>query len=246
MSADVAALVVRVQDEVQARHVIVRRVHSHHPGEVGAEVEIGIRLDRSVAAVLQAIDGRTDLGQPGPQGQRVLQRGLPVIQFAQALGVGPDVFGLALHRRERGREHRHGVGVARQRVQHVPHVLGDLSAAVELVDHLLDVALRGDVAGQQEIHVSFDVRHLRIRWPGKPVQDLGNGESTEPDAFFGIEVGDIGDQALHAPGSPDGLADGHLRDLDVPVLLHQPFGSGAPSLDLLSESLLEHFSPPSP
>ncbi len=69
--ADVTALVVGVQDEVETSDIVVGLIDPHHVGEVAAEVEIGIRLD---------------------------DRGLPVVHLVDALLILLHEHGVALHR----------------------------------------------------------------------------------------------------------------------------------------------------
>ncbi len=136
------------------------------------------------------------------------------------------------------------MGVARQGVQHVPDVLRHLAAPMELVNDLIDVALGRQVTREQEIHMSFDIRHLCARRLGQLGQHLRNGVAAEADAFLGVEIRDVRYQALHPAHAADELRHGHIRDLDFAVVLEQSGGPGAPCLDLLAKSVLEHHSPP--
>ena len=137
---DVPRLVVRVEDEVHARDLVVRLRDAHHVGEVGTEVELGIGRDLRVAPVLHPVDVRGDARQLRQQVHRVFVHRIPVVGLLHALGVAAGEDRVALHREHRRGEHRHGMRVAGHLQEDVPDVLGHVGAAVEAVAALFPEA----------------------------------------------------------------------------------------------------------
>ena len=200
---------------------------------------LGSGGDRGVGAVLHPEDVGPDLGQPGEQVHRVFVGGVPVVVLAQALVVALHVDRVPLHAQDRGREHGHRVAVPRHRPQHVEDVVGHGGPGLELADHLLGVGLGRDVAGQQQVEEALHVGHVAAGHLRQLLERLGDREPAEADPLLGVQVGDVGDQALHAPRAADGHADGHIAQLDVSGLLEEGRGPRAPGFDLLLQLLLE-------
>ena len=231
--ADIAGLVIGVQDEVQAREIGVALAvcNSHHAREVQAVVLSGVvaRLGL-LAEILVAIDERSDDRQFGGQVQAVLQRWLPIHILLHARVVLAVEGRVRAQRQHCLREQDHRVGVLRHGLDHLVHVVGHIGAPRPLCLHLLRLLSGRHFADHEQVVQTAHQRHLAAAGLGQCVQDLGDGHAAEADAFGRVDVGHICKQRLDVAHTADDLAHGDLVDHHIAVFLGQgshalpPFG----------------------
>jgi len=155
--ADIAALVIGVDGEVQAHQldeVLVLR-ETELVGQV--ERVVLVLLDGRDLAVL--VDVAVDLGGNGrelrDEVHGVLKGVLPVLGLLHALCVGLGEVGLVLESSDGDGELGHGVEVARAAVDELLDELGDIGAGSPLSGEVADLLLRGDLAGEEEPEETF-------------------------------------------------------------------------------------------
>lgn len=92
---------------------------------------------------------------------------------------------------------------------------GQGGARVEFGRESIDLFLGGDFGGEQEpkqtFQEGFSVTFLS-REGGKDSLTLRNGQSTESNALFGVEIGRLPEHALDAASSADALINRHLSN----------------------------------
>ena len=181
---------------------------------------LGSGGDVHVALVLHPVDVGGDPRRARHDRRGILVHRIPVLHLLHALVVALHEHRFALHDEDGGGEHGHGVRVARHRAQHVDHVLGKLGAGLEVLHHLERLRHGGDVAGEQEVPEALHVGILAAGHLGQGGEGLRDGLAAETNPLQRVEVGNVGHQALHVAGPADGLVDGDLADLHLPVLLH--------------------------
>lgn len=193
--ADVAALVVRVDREVQADQIVeVRSVavafalDPEGAAQVLAVVGGGVCRGHG-GAVLEhvAVDLARDRRQLAQQVQRVLVRVLPVLRLGHPLQVRLREPGLALQRRHRDAELRHRVQVPRQRVQQLRHVCGQPRACRQVPRQRGYLLCRRAAPREQQPEQRLRLRLLCPACPGQLLPDLRDAEPAELDTFLGVQ-----------------------------------------------------------
>ena len=229
-----------MEDEVHAGNVIIRSRDAHHAGKVSAHVEIRICSDVGVTHVLDAIDVGTDRSKFGHQVGAILIHVFPaghLVEFTGCIVAGK--YRVALHGKNCRGEHGHRMGIARQCTQYVNDVLGNLRAFLPVFDHFQCLLHGRYVSGHQHPPEAFNIRIITSGYFRQSFEGFGNGFAAEADAFIGVEVGDIGDQALDASGAADGLTDGHVTQFDIAAFLDQTGDAGAVLVDFLTQGFLQ-------
>src|SRR3990172_81209 len=80
MSADIAALVVGVDEEVQPGEVfVIRIIYPQYVSEIPSPIQVWIRRDNITSFELPAVDKCGDSGQLSRQVEAVFQGGLPIL-----------------------------------------------------------------------------------------------------------------------------------------------------------------------
>jgi hypothetical protein len=157
VGADVSALVVGVDGEVQA-HELNEVLVLGEPELVGQVVRVVlVLLDGCDLAILVdiAVDLCGDGGQLCDEVHRVLKGVLPVLRLLHALGVGLGEVGLVLESSDGDGELSHGVEVARAAVDELLDELGHVGAGGPLGGEVAHLLLRGNLAGQQQPEETF-------------------------------------------------------------------------------------------
>ncbi len=238
VGADIAALMVAVEDEVHAGHIVIGLGDAHHVGEVGAHVEAGLGGDDVAVLVLVAVDEGRDLGETRHQRGGVLVHVLPVVGLLRVVVLRREL-ALLLHGQDGRGQHHHRVAVLGHGLQHVEDVAGHLRAALEVRQHLVHLGLRGDLARQQEVPEGFHRGIFAALGLRQGREGLGDVLAAEADAFLGIQVGDVRHQSVDVARPADDLADVHLVDDDVRELLGELLRAGAVFLDFLQKAGLQ-------
>ncbi len=240
MRADVGAFVVGVQEEEQAREVLVFCVRSlaDHLGEIGAPIQAGIGREVLPAAIFHVVDVGGQNGQLGGQVQAVFQISLPIISFpkrASLVKLGEHGFGLQA---EDGRgKHGHGVGPGGQGLQQVEYVTGELAALLPFIFDGEGLFQSGQLVYQQQVIQPTRQRELGAGRFGQFFQQLGDGVPAQADAFHGVHVGDIAYLDLHTTDPAVNLLDGHVAYFECAVLAHQLLDPLSPGRELLCDAL---------
>lgn len=176
VGADVAALVVGVDGEVQTHELNEVLVLSE--AELVGQVEcvVLVLLDGRDLAVL--VDVAVDLGGNGGQLSNevhgVLESVLPVLGLLHALSIGLGEVGLVLESSDGDGELSHGVEVAGAAVDELLNELGDVGAGSPLSGEVADLLLRGDLAGEEEPEETFWERLLAAGGLGEELLAFGD------------------------------------------------------------------------
>ena len=233
MCADVAALVVGMDDEVQARQVFVTLVlHAHHLGEVSAPIQAGVHLRDFAAVILQIVDKSRDDRQLSGQVQAVLQHRLPVLLLAHTFVIAPGEFGLGLQRLYRQREERHRVGFLGHGAQRIVDVLRNRTAPGPLGFDCAGLLLGRNLAHQQQVIQSANERHFRAAWLGQLRQNFRDGVAAKTDALCRVHVRDVRHHDFGVAHPAIDLTDGDLVHHHVAVFLDQLLDARAPFREL--------------
>ena len=113
IGADVAALVVRVQVQVEPheiRQIPLRIVHAHHVGEVGAPVFRRIAWNELSVRVPNSIDRGGQRGDLGQQIERIFETPDPILVLGHPFVVVFAERGAALKREQADALHGHRMG----------------------------------------------------------------------------------------------------------------------------------------
>eukprot|EP00160_Parvularia_atlantis_P013015 Unigene2679_Nuclearia_a/m.8289 Unigene2679_Nuclearia_a/g.8289 ORF Unigene2679_Nuclearia_a/g.8289 Unigene2679_Nuclearia_a/m.8289 type:complete len:374 (+) Unigene2679_Nuclearia_a:476-1597(+) len=217
---DVAALVRRMDDEVQAHELDeLGLVVAELDGERLAPVRAGLGRDDAAVLVGVAVDARGDVRQLGQQVHRVLVRRLPVLVLVDALGVGRGEGRLGVERGHGGRELGHRVHVLGEVVEHLDDVVGHGRAGVPLVRDAVGLLLGRDLAGDEQPEERLGQGLLAAGGLGQEVLALGDGVVAEADALLRVQQRRLADQALDVAHAAVDLVDGDAADDGVGVLL---------------------------
>ena len=240
MCADVAALVVGMDDEVQARQVFVTLVlHAHHLGEVSAPIQAGVHLRDFAAVILQIVDKSRDDRQLSGQVQAVLQHRLPVLLLAHTFVIAPGEFGLGLQRLYRQREERHRVGFLGHGAQRFVDILRDRAAPGPLGLDVARLLLGRDFTHQQQVIQPANVRHFNAIRLGQFRQNLRDRVAAETDALRRVHVRDVRHHDLYITHAPINLTNGDLVNHNIGVFLDQFLDSLAPLWKLRGNLLMQ-------
>mmetsp|Transcript_7078 Transcript_7078/g.21611 ORF Transcript_7078/g.21611 Transcript_7078/m.21611 type:complete len:462 (+) Transcript_7078:264-1649(+) len=217
----VAALVVGVDDQVEAHELVEARVvHAEHAAEVGRVVERVVAGDDAVE-VRVAVDEGGDLGNLREDVEDVLVGVLPVGRLVDAVLVGHGELGLGLTRLEPDGELRHRVHRLRQRVHQRDNVLRQRRPGVEVRRQAVALGLGRDLARQEEPRqrlgdrLAIARRALERRQDALQVRDR---VTPEPNPLVRVQEGRLPQHALDRPRPPDALIHRHLVNLLRPEL----------------------------
>ena len=182
---DVAALVVRVEDEVEAHEVDELLVlEAELVGVVSTHVELGVGGDELAAVVDVAVDLSGGPGQEGDEVEHVLVGVLPVLGLVDAIEVSLGELALGLEGVDTDGELGHGVHGAGQVLEDVRDVSGELLRALaDLVDEVLRLLLSRDLAGEEEPQEGLGERLLAVLGLGQLGLALGDRVAPEADAL---------------------------------------------------------------
>jgi hypothetical protein len=237
---DVAGLVVGVENEVHAGHVLILLALTDHTGKVGPAV--GGRVDRllEIAAILEVVNKGSNDRDTGNQVIGVFIDVFPGGHLVELAGVvEPAELGVLLQGKDADGEHDHRMAVPRQGADGVPHIGRDHLALFPLGQNLVNLGLCRDVAGQEEVPEGFNGRVLGVGGLGQRLKGLGDGLAAEADPFLGVEIGDIGDETTDVTRPTDRLVDGDLVDDYLAELLYELGGAGAELFNLLLERVFQ-------
>lgn len=152
VSADVAALVVGVDGEVQAHEL--NKVLVAAVAELVGQVEavILVLLDRSNLAILEdiAVDLGGNGGELSDEVHGVLKGVLPVFLLVDTLGIGLGEGGLLLKSGNGEGELRHWVEIRWAAVEELHDELGHIGARSPFGGEAADLSLSGDFTGQKQ------------------------------------------------------------------------------------------------
>ena len=218
----VAALVVRVDDDVEAHQLVEGLViEAEHLAKVARVVQLRVILGHHAVEVRDAVDDGAYLRQAGDQVEHVLVRVLPVLFLAGALGVLAREHALRLQRQDRRRELRHRVHALGEGADHRLDVRGQLGTRVEVGGERVALLLGGHLARQQEPEQRLRRGLAAGLVAGKLLLQLRDRVSSEADALERVEERGLPEHRLDAAGATDELINGHLvDDLGAVLLLH--------------------------
>ncbi len=240
VGADIAALVVGMEEEVEPGEVLVILVlHAHHVRHIGRPVELVVGGDHLPVLVGAPVDEGRDHGQAGEEGQRVLEHRVPVLVPLETLAVALREDGIFLHRQHADGQLRHGVHVLREGFERVQHVAGEFRALPDFRLEFLHGGVGGHLAGEEEMPQRERGGHGAGRGLGQLLPDLGDGEPAEADAFHRVEVGGVAGEGLDVPHPPHHLVHGHFVHFHVGVLFHEFLEVGPPRGDQLRQRFLK-------
>ena len=228
VGADVAALVVRVDGQVET--------HELNEGGVVAEAKLVgevegivlVRLRRHDLAALEdvLVDAGGNGGELGNEVHRVLEGVAPVVTLVDTLGVGTGERRRLLEGRDGHGELGHGVEVRRAAVDELLDELGDLGPRSPVGRQVADLLLGGDLARQEQPEDALGQRLAAAGGLGQKLLALGDGLATEANALLGVEDGALPHQALDATGAAIYLVEGDLVD-DLGTVLPRLSGSAS-------------------
>eukprot|EP01139_Manchomonas_bermudensis_P019093 Amastigsp_a676365_1425.p2 type:complete len:273 gc:universal Amastigsp_a676365_1425:611-1429(+) len=233
---DVAALVVRVDGEVETHQLVERGVvRPEHRGKVRRPVVLLREVNVLAAVVDVAVDARRNGRQLGDEVHRVLVGRVPVLRLVDPVRVRFGKERLLLEQRHRRHKLRHRVQRLGERVDDLERVLGDRPALVPLVRDRLDLSVSGDLARHeqpeeplgQRLHAALDLRELLLA--------LGDREPAEPNALVRVEQRGLGHEALDPAHAAVGHGHGHIAQNLLAVL-----GLHILDLSLLDRNQLRH------
>lgn len=174
--ADVAALVVGVDGQVQA-HELNEVLVLGETELVGQVVGVILVLldGRNLAVLVDvAVDLGRDCGKLGDEVHGILKGVLPVLGLLHSLGVCLGEVGLVLESGDGKGELSHGVEVARAAVDELFDKLGDVGAGGPFCREVADLLLGGDLASQQKPEETFGERLLAAGGLGEELLALGD------------------------------------------------------------------------
>ncbi len=228
VGADVAALVVRVDGQVET--------HELNEGGVVAEAKLVgevegivlVRLRRHDLAALEdvLVDAGGNGGELGNEVHRVLEGVAPVVTLVDTLGVGTGERRRLLEGRDGHGELGHGVEVRRAAVDELLDELGDLGPRSPVGRQVADLLLGGDLARQEQPEDALGQRLAAAGGLGQKRLALRDGLATEANALLGVEDGALPHQALDATGAAIYLVEGDLVD-DLGTVLPGLSGSAS-------------------
>mmetsp|Transcript_18277 Transcript_18277/g.51638 ORF Transcript_18277/g.51638 Transcript_18277/m.51638 type:complete len:284 (+) Transcript_18277:662-1513(+) len=152
MRGDVAPLVVRVQHQVQAGHLLelLAAVDAQHVCVVGRPVHALVVCWSSAVLESTAVDGGCHHGDLGNQVQCILKRVLPVLGLLHSLVVRGGEFRVLLHGQHAHRQLGHRVRLDRNGLQGGHHVRGHGASAMQLVREGPGLQVRRHLARQEQ------------------------------------------------------------------------------------------------
>mmetsp|Transcript_18279 Transcript_18279/g.51648 ORF Transcript_18279/g.51648 Transcript_18279/m.51648 type:complete len:344 (+) Transcript_18279:662-1693(+) len=223
MRGDVAPLVVRVQHQVQAGHLLelLAAVDAQHVCVVGRPVHALVVCWSSAVLESTAVDGGCHHGDLGNQVQCILKRVLPVLGLLHSLVVRGGEFRVLLHGQHAHRQLGHRVRFLGYGVQRGHHVGGHGAPVVKLERERLCLGIGRHLARQQQPERSLwqRARPARRLWEG-PV-DVVQGHAPIADAVVRVQIGGVGDHRLHGPRAVDRHLDGDHLDLRFAMVLEE-------------------------
>eukprot|EP00050_Salpingoeca_kvevrii_P005737 m.285352 g.285352 ORF g.285352 m.285352 type:complete len:487 (+) comp11360_c0_seq1:18-1478(+) len=240
VSADVAALVIRMDGEVKAHELSeLLVVKAEHGAEVGRPILLGV--DGGDVAIVEgvAVDESGNAGELGNEVDRVLVHVLPVLLLVDAARVGLGKLALRLHGGNGGRKLAHGVQARGEVGDQVNDVLRQVGAGSPLAGNGADLVLGGDLAREKEPKGSLGEGLGATRGGRELLLELGEGEAAVADARVGVEDGSLGDKALDRAHATVGHVDGDLANDGVVVLLAEGSNLGRLLRDELGKTVLE-------
>mmetsp|Transcript_22933 Transcript_22933/g.65168 ORF Transcript_22933/g.65168 Transcript_22933/m.65168 type:complete len:219 (+) Transcript_22933:665-1321(+) len=143
VGGDIAALVVRVEHEVEARYLLERLavVHAQHLRVVAGPIQLRV-VGRDLA-ILEgaAVDVRGYHWDLSDEVQGIFERRLPILVLLHALLVARRELRVLLQRQHADRKLCHWVRLLRQRGQGGEHILRHSAARMELLRELPDLVV---------------------------------------------------------------------------------------------------------
>jgi hypothetical protein len=195
---DVAALVVRVDGDVQPHEVdeLLGLSEAEEGSEVGRVVLVGVNGGELSVAVDVAEDASGNVGELSDEVHRVVERGLPVLLLVDTVRVRLGKGRVVVEGGDGEGELAHGVKGVGASVDELLDELGDGGTGGPLLGETLDLLLGRDLAGEEEpeetlgkgLGASGSLRELGLA--------LRDGLAAETDTLVGVEHGALPNEAL--------------------------------------------------
>lgn len=157
VSADVAALVVGVDGEIEAHQLnkVLVLGETELVGQVEAVVLVLLDGGNLTILVGVAVDGGSDRWELRDEVHRVIEGVLPVLGLGHALSIGLGERRLAFKSSHGGRELSHGVKGLGEVVEELKDVVGDLGGLSPLGGESANLSLGRDLASQEKPEETF-------------------------------------------------------------------------------------------
>src|SRR5210317_2286158 len=231
---------IRVEDEVHTGHILVIITLADHMSEVAAHVEVRLSSNLIVVAILLVVDVCADRTKLGHHVVTIFVHVFPAGHLVElAFTVVLSEHRIALHGENGGGEHGHGMCILWQSVEHVKYILRNLRTILPVFNNFQGLLHGWNVASQKHVPETFNVRIFTAGNFWQSIKGFRNGQATEANTFEGVEIRDIGNQALDAAGATDSLSDGNITQFDIAALLDQLGDPGAMCINFLTQNFFQ-------
>ena len=197
-------------------------VETEHVGIVGAVVERRVAgRDGLAVAVAVVVDEGGDAVHLGAQVQGILEGRLPVFRLVDLIGVGLGELGRRLAHEDTGTELSHRVHVLREAADQLLLLGRQLSALVNVLFELIDLALAGKFTGQKKPENALWDRLAARHSLRSDLPDLEQVVAAVIDTLGRVQLRSLIEHARQASHATNDLRDGHLAHDVVAVILDE-------------------------